>query len=214
MTELRVKGILFDMDGVLVRSEGSVDRAWTAWARRHGFEIGDTIMAAHGRRSIDTVRALRPDLDAEVENAFVENLEITDTEGLAIMPGVHALIESLPIERWTIVTSASRKLAIARLTAGNVPLPPSFVTGDDVLHGKPDPAPYRMGAALLGFATGECLVIEDASSGVASGKAAGCKVLAVAAREHWDLLAAADYRIESLVEVEVRVGCDGLVVQF
>jgi len=48
-----------------------------------------------------------------------------------------------------------------------------------VLRGKPDPEPYRRGAELLGFAPGECIVVEDAPSGVGAGVAAGCRVLGV-----------------------------------
>ena len=205
MTEVSVRGILFDMDGVLVRSEGSIERAWTAWALRNGMPPSTLVNLVHGRRSIDSVRAIRPDLDAEVENAFIENLEVTDNRGLIVSPGVLDLLQALPAGRWTIVTSASKKLATARLAAGGVPMPEKFVTGDDVENGKPDPAAYAKGAEVLGLARGDCLVIEDAPAGVASGKAAGCKVLAVADRAQWPALEAADYRVESLAQVNVEM---------
>jgi len=205
MTEIRVRGVLFDMDGVLVRSEGSIERAWTAWAKRNGMPPAETIQAAHGRRSIDTVRALRPDLDADSENAFIENLEVTDNAGLEVLPGVRELLDALPHAQWTVVTGASRKLAIARLKAGGVPIPERMITGDDVANGKPDPSSYRQGAALLGLAPRDCLVVEDAPAGVASGKAAGCKVLAAAARKEWPMLMDADYRVESLEVISADV---------
>jgi mannitol-1-/sugar-/sorbitol-6-phosphatase len=205
MTEVSVRGILFDMDGVLVRSEGSIERAWTAWALRNGMPPSALVSLVHGRRSIDSVRAIRPDLDPEVENAFIENLEVTDNRGLIVSPGVLDLLQALPAARWTIVTSASKRLAAARLAAGGVPMPEKFVTGDDVENGKPDPAAYARGAEVLGLETSACLVIEDAPAGVASGKAAGCKVLAVADRAQWSALQAADYRVESLAQVKVEI---------
>lgn len=191
------------MDGVLVRSEGSIERAWTAWARRNRMPPAETIHAAHGRKSIDTVRALRPELDADIENAFIENLEVTDSDGLVSLPGVKELLEKLPAACWTVVTGASRRLAVARLTTGHLPVPPRMITGDDVVVGKPDPAAYEKGAALLGFFPQECLAVEDAPAGVASAKAAGCKVLAVADRKDWPSLSAADYLLESLAGIQV-----------
>ena len=177
-------------------------------------EAAETIEAGHGRRSIDTVRELRPDLDAESENAFIEHLEITDNDGLVILPGVKAFLNALPDGRWTVVTSATRKLALSRLAAGGIPLRASLVSGDDVTIGKPDPAAYRAGAAALGLAPQECLVIEDAPSGVASGKAAGCRVLAVAEKVKWASLADADYRVESLADVRVGVRGDEIRLKF
>ena len=53
------------------------------------------------------------------------------------------------------------------------------VTADDVSVGKPDPAPYLMGAKLLGFRPERCLVVEDAPAGVISARAAGCAVIGV-----------------------------------
>jgi beta-phosphoglucomutase-like phosphatase (HAD superfamily) len=54
-----------------------------------------------------------------------------------------------------------------------------MVTVDDIQLGKPDPEPYLKGAAKLSLSPSECVVIEDAPSGVRSGKAAGARVLAV-----------------------------------
>ena len=214
MTEVSVRGVLFDMDGVLVRSEGSIERAWTAWALRNGMPPSELVNLVHGRRSIDSVRALRPDLDAVVENAFIENLEVTDNRGLVVSPGVLDLLNALPVGRWTIVTSASKRLAAARLAAGGVPMPERFVTGDDVQNGKPHPAAYAKGAEVLGLPPHECLVIEDAPAGVASGKAAGCKVMAVADRAQWPALAAADYCVVSLAQVKVEVEVTEIRLRF
>lgn len=202
------------MDGVLVRSDGSIERAWTAWARRNGMSPAETIHAAHGRKSIDTVRALRPELDADAENAFIENLEVTDNDGLVSLPGVADLLKMLPPQQWAVVTSASRRLAVARLTAGCLPVPSRMITGDDVDAGKPDPAPYAKGAALLGFAPHDCLAFEDAAAGVVSAKAAGCNVLAVADRKEWPSLAAADHLIESLSGMRIDLEGDRIRFRF
>ena len=164
--QLRCKGILFDMDGVLIASLGSVERSWTKWANLRGIDPDYAIRAAHGCRSIETVAKLRPDLDPETENRIIEGLEIEDVDGVTVLPGVHELLSSLPRDRWTVVTSATGPLARVRLSATRIPVPDRIVTAESVTQGKPHPEPYRAGAALLGLAPEDCLVFEDSPSGV------------------------------------------------
>ena len=149
--QIRCKGILFDMDGILISSIGSVERSWTRWALLRGVDPARAISIAHGCRSIDSVAILRPDLDAETENGVVEGFEIEDTDGVAVLPGVFGLLASLPRDRWTVVTSATDPLARVRMAAGNIPVPQRIVTAESVSEGKPHPAPYLAGAALLGL---------------------------------------------------------------
>jgi sugar-phosphatase len=82
------------------------------------------------------------------------------------------------VDRWTIVTSCTRKLAEVRIKAAGLPLPKLIVTSNDIVHGKPHPDPYLKGASLLGFPANECVVLEDAPAGIRSGKAAGARVIA------------------------------------
>jgi sugar-phosphatase len=212
--KVTVRGILFDMDGVLVSSIGSVERSWTTWAERHGMDIAEAIKAAHGRRAIETVRFLRPDLDADEELKFLEDLEVEDKEGLEILGGVRALLELLPQKYWTVVTSATSRLARARMEAGGIPVPERIITADMVAHGKPDPEPYVKGAALLGLPPAECLVIEDAASGARAGHAAGCKVLATLFSHSVESLAAADWIVSSLEDVRFTLVNDSIELEF
>lgn len=198
------KGILFDMDGILISSLGSVERSWTKWAELRGVDPAYAISIAHGCRSIETVARLRPDLDAEAENTVVENFEIEDTEGVAILPGVVRLLASLPKDGWTVVTSATEPLARVRLGAGGIPVPERIVTAEKVQEGKPHPAPYLAGAAALGFKPEECVVFEDAASGAQAGHAAGCTVIATTFSHSVESLAAADYLIEDLTGVVAK----------
>jgi sugar-phosphatase len=202
--EIRCKGVLFDMDGILISSLGSVERCWTIWANMRGIDPEYACRVAHGCRSIDTVALLRPDLDAQAENDFIEGMEIQDTEGIILLPGVLDLLKALPPDRWTVVTSATDRLARVRLAAGGVPVPERLITAECVTEGKPHPAPYLAGAALLGFAPEECVVFEDAASGAKSGRAAGCTVVATTFSHSTDSLAAADYLIEDVTGVQVR----------
>ncbi|HEX5235908.1 MAG TPA: HAD-IA family hydrolase [Silvibacterium sp.] len=210
--KVSVRGVLFDMDGVLISSIGSVERSWTKWAERHGVDPELAIRTAHGRRAIETVRMLRPDLDDEEELRDLVRMEVADTVGVEILAGVERILAALPRNRWTVVTSATERLAVTRMRHAGIPLPKSLVTADTVMQGKPDPAPYRMGAKLLGLPPGECLVIEDAASGVAAGHAAGCKVLATLFSHSLESLSAADWIVRSLEDV--RLAATGEWIDF
>ena len=214
VVSVSAQGLLFDMDGVLVSSIGAARRNWRLWAQRFGVPDAANFEVPHGRRAIDIVRLLRPDIDAEAGLKVIEDLEVEDVADLRVLPGVKMLLESLPPERWAIVTSANRRLLLARLTAAGLPVPERIISGEMVERGKPDPEPYRKGAELLGFLPGECVVVEDASSGVGAGKAAGCRVMAVLGTESMEELRGADWVVGSLEGVAVKAGANGLELRF
>jgi len=212
---IRCKGFLFDMDGILISSLGSVERSWTKWALLRGIDPKGAVSIAHGRRAIETIAVLCPDLNAEEELRVIEEIEVNDNEGLTVLPGVLKLLSALPKDRWTVVTSATERLARVRLAAGGIPVPERLVTAETVRLGKPDPAPYLAGAALLGLAAEDCVVFEDSPAGVKSGRAAGCTVVATTFSHSIQALEAAHYLIEGLTEVEVSVlgGDEGLALK-
>ena len=206
---------MFDMDGILISSLGSVERSWTKWAEMRCVDPAYAISIAHGCRSIETVARLRPDLNAAAENKMIEDMEVEDTAGITVLPGVLKLLAALPPNRWTVVTSATGRLARVRLAAAGIPAPERMVTADDVTEGKPDPAPYLAGAALLGFSPGECVVFEDAASGAKAGRAAGCTVVATTFSHSIEALQAAHYLIEDVTGVDVTPlpGDEGLILK-
>jgi sugar-phosphatase len=179
MVEVISTGLLFDLDGVLVDSTPAVARVWRKWAIAHGFDPEETIRQAHGRPSVETVRDLLPSADSEEENRIILRGEIEDTDGVVALPGARELLNSLPEERWALVTSCARPLAEVRLRTAGLPIPSRMITCDDVRNGKPDPEPYRKGAELLGVPASECVVFEDAPAGIRAGKAAGARVIAL-----------------------------------
>jgi len=201
------------MDGILISSIGSVERSWTRWAAERGLDPALARRVAHGRRAIDTLAALCPELDAEAELKVLEDYEIEDNEGLTVLPGVLELLAALPADRWTVVTSATERLALARLAAGGIPAPARLVTANQVTRGKPHPEPFVAGAALLGFASRECVVFEDSSSGAEAGRAAGCTVIATTFSHPAERLEAAHYLVPDLRSVSVRMDGDGLVMK-
>jgi sugar-phosphatase len=214
-TIVEAKGLLFDMDGVLVSSIGSVNRCWKRWAEHYGVVDADKVQIAHGTRAVDIIQLLKPGLDVAEGLKVIEDMEIEDVADLTVLPGAKALLESLPPERWAIVTSATKRLAIARLGVAGLPVPERFITGDMVERGKPDPEPYRRGAELLGFAASECVVVEDAPSGVGAGVAAGCRVLGVLGTHSAEELRAAgvNWVVGSLAGVRAQWVDGGLRVE-
>lgn len=211
---VEAKGLLFDMDGVLISSIGSVVRCWRIWAQRHGVPNAETYMVPHGMRAIEIVKSLRPDMDPMEGLREIEDLEIEDTADLVVLPGAKELLGSLPPERWAIVTSATRRLMLGRLEVAGLPAPERIISADDVERGKPDPEPYRRGAELLGCRPEECIVVEDAPSGVGAGKAAGARVLGVLGTHTLEELHDADWVVRSLEGVSVEISADRLAVEF
>ena len=205
------KAILFDMDGVLIDSAPAVERVWRKWALAHGLAPDAVIEQAHGRRSVETIRAVAPHVDAARENVNVEQMEIEDKKGVTALPGALELLRKLPQERFAIVTSATTPLAVARLGYAGLTAPRHLVTADDVLDGKPSPEPYLRGAALLRVAPADCMVFEDTPAGIASGHAAGMRVIGLGNTYSARDLYAAEAVAASLADLAVSV-CDAEIV--
>lgn len=179
MITIRCRGLLFDLDGVLVDSTPAVARVWAGWAHEHGFDPDEVVKKAHGRPSLTTIRELLPRADHDAEDREVERREIADVDGVVPLPGAMELLQALPLDRWAIVTSCTRPLARVRINAAGLPKPRHLVTSTDVKNGKPDPEPYLKGAQILSVPASECIVFEDAPAGIRAGKAAGARVLAL-----------------------------------
>ncbi|SDD05295.1 HAD-IA family hydrolase [Glycomyces harbinensis] len=190
--------LLFDMDGTLVDSTASVERAWTRFAARHGLEAAAILAVAHGRPTIEVVAQFAPaGVDARAETDRIEAEEIDRTDGISEIPGAAALLGSLDPSRWAVVTSATRALTLRRLAAVGVPLPKVLVAADDVTNGKPHPQPYLMAAKALGYDATDAVAFEDAPAGLVSAAAAGAATVVVggyAGAEARDLPRAADMR--------------------
>jgi len=216
---VEAQGILFDMDGVLISSIASVNRCWRQWTKHYGVAGWETFTIPHGVRAVDIMKMVRPDFtEADLVEGLrrIEDLEIADTADLKVLAGVRELLGSLPAERWTIVTSATRRLLLGRLKAAGLPYPAELIAGDDVVNGKPHPEPYRKGAKMLGFASADCIVVEDAPSGAGSGKAAGSRVLGVLGTHSAEELyaAGAEWVVKSLEGMKVLADDAGLKLEF
>ena len=179
-TSKRFSAFLFDMDGTILSSAVPTDRVWGAWAERHGLDPKQVLPRMHGQRGVDAIRQLNlPDIDPDIEAARITEAEIEDVDGVVAIPGAAEFLAALPPERWAIVTSSTRRLALRRLEAAGLTAPRFMVTGEDVTRGKPDPQCYILGAEKVGVSTTDCLVFEDVEPGVKAGEAAGAHVLVI-----------------------------------
>jgi mannitol-1-/sugar-/sorbitol-6-phosphatase len=215
MIKLKCAALLFDLDGVLINSTPAVARVWHRWAVAHGFDPQEVIVRAHGRPSIATLRDYLPHADHEAENRKIERAEIEDLDGVLALPGTLDLLKSLPEDRWTIVTSGTRPLAEVRIKHAGLPLPKKMITATEIVHGKPDPEPYRKAAAMLGFAASDCVVCEDVPAGIRSGKSAGAKVIAFTTTMQAAPLreAGADYVARNCADIRLLDANDGLALE-
>ncbi|MCK1821343.1 HAD-IA family hydrolase [Streptomyces sp. XM83C] len=179
---IHAQALLFDNDGTLVSSLASVRRCWTRWAVEYGITAeAFARVPLHGRPAAEIIADLLPAALVPEAVARVEQLEVEDVPGggVELLPGTRALLDALPPERWAVVTSATRRLAEARLDAVGI-LPKTLVAADDITRGKPDPEPYLLAARRLGADPARCVVFEDAPAGLAAGRAAGMTTVALA----------------------------------
>ncbi|EAQ92577.1 hypothetical protein CHGG_00812 [Chaetomium globosum CBS 148.51] len=206
-------GLLFDMDGTIIDSTDAVVKHWETRTGNASRQASTQTTDKSSRTDVRETEGRLPKLYGD------DAVEI---------PGARPLLEGLISQSapWTIVTSGSLPLVTGGLNVVQLPSPPHVVTAESVANGKPDPACYQLGRERLGLSSGEgaqVLVLEDSPAGIRSGKAAGCKVLAVvtshtaeqvlAAEPDWvvrDLASLRLVRVEGgRVTLEIR---DALVV--
>ena len=214
MQSFLCSAMLFDLDGVLVDSTRSVTRQWRRWAEENGIDPDKVVQVAHGVRTIEVVRLLAPHLAAQEEVVRLEAREASDQDGVTVMCGAAELLQSIPDHRWCVVTSGTRRLALARLQLGNLPIPRVLVTADEVQKGKPDPEPYLKAAAMLAVEPSRCVVVEDAPAGIRAAHAGGMKVIALPSTFPRSDLAEADAIVDTLRQIEIgnHDGRSGLAV--
>ncbi|WP_236654755.1 HAD-IA family hydrolase [Streptacidiphilus anmyonensis] len=205
---LTVDAVLFDNDGTLIDSVSSVRRSWARWAEEAGLaperldEVGYL-----GRRVHEVIGELLPEAQVAAAAARVQQLELADAPNSRLLPGAEELLSALPRDRWAVVTATTRTLALRRFSTLGLTVP-MLVGAEDVRRGHPDPEAFLTAADRLGVEPARCLVVEDAPAGLAAGRAAGMRTLALAtSHEPADL--EADVMITDLSQVRPLVERDG-----
>ncbi|MFB7517727.1 HAD-IA family hydrolase [Streptomyces sp. NPDC056144] len=202
-----MKYVLFDVDGTLMDAVENQRRMWHTWAERYGLDGAEVCAVALRTRPVETFATVAPGADPAECLALLHELEDEDvrTGTYEAFAGAAELLGALPADRWALVTSNYAHRVRGRFERTGLPLPGLLVDAASVTEGKPSPVPYLLAAERLGASPAECLVIEDAPSGVRSGLAAGMTVWTVNGPEageghrHFATLAEAAPEILALV---------------
>ncbi|MFF4038169.1 HAD family hydrolase [Streptomyces sp. NPDC001816] len=177
----RTKYVLFDVDGTLIDAVSNQRRVWGTWAERYGLDADEAYQVALRTRPLETFAQVAADQDAHECLATLHELEDEDVRSgvYTAFDGAAELLHGLPPASWALVTSNYEHRVRGRFERTGLPLPDVIVDAAAVAEGKPSPVPYLQAAAQLCAEPGDCLVIEDAPSGVRSGLRAGMTVWGV-----------------------------------
>ncbi len=186
-----IKGVFFDMDGVLYDSMGAHADAWSQAFRFFGFDFSpEMVYRNEGRTAQSTINLVfqqeknRDATEQEIEEIYSKKTEIiADFPAAVAFDGVLSLMKKLSersVSIWVVTGSSQDKFLNALLEdfAGYVDKT-RVITGQDVQHGKPHPEPYLMALKRSGHASHEVVVIENAPLGIQSAKGAGIFTIAV-----------------------------------
>jgi HAD superfamily hydrolase (TIGR01509 family) len=219
-----LRGVIFDMDGVIVDSHPVHRKAWRMFFQTLGREVPESELdfILDGRKRSDILRHFLghcPDEELEEfgrsKDYIFRQMELDVTP----IPGVVHIVRQLHRGgvSLALATSAGRSRARSTLIElGLLDCFPVIVTGEDVLLGKPDAAIYRLACNRLGIEPWDLLAVEDAISGIRAAVGAGLRCLGVASHESPENLAAAgaihvvrDFESVSLHDLEcILLGCD------
>lgn len=184
-----IKTVIFDMDGVLIDTETICARAWRESAKLNGIhDIEATIVNCIGLNETDT--------KAYFMNKYGESMpyrqfkedstrifyEIVGHEGVAVKTGVYELMGFLKEQGFRISLASSSREYSVRLHMGRTKLIDYFeilMTGDKVIHSKPDPEIYLKVCEEMGVAPERTIAIEDSFNGIRSAYQAGMNVIMV-----------------------------------
>ncbi len=183
-----MKGLIFDMDGVLIDSGEAHFHAWHSLGEEIGFahtrDFFNSTFGMHNHQIMP--RWLGPDLDPAESRRLAERKEVLFREvvsqHLIALPGAREFVTAAREAGYLCAVGSSgprRNVETALDLLGLRPLFHHLATGDDVTEGKPHPDVFLKAAAGLGLPPARAVVIEDAPQGVEAGLAAGCAVVAL-----------------------------------
>jgi beta-phosphoglucomutase len=176
------KAGIFDLDGTLVSSVGLHEKAWQKLFNSYGITLSDTeLKEQSGKKNIlfiETIleRRSRQELDPQTLSDEKDEMVVTvlTKEPSVVYEGAQELLEKLKAEGKCVIlaTSATRKTAVL-LGKELMHYFDAAIFAEDVEHGKPNPEMFLKAAEKLGLVSHECIVFEDAKSGVEAAKAGG-----------------------------------------
>jgi beta-phosphoglucomutase family hydrolase len=186
----KIQAIIFDMDGLMIETEHIHSQAFEHVLRKHGIEPefnNDGIVHTPGRKGKDNWKILKDKykLEDEVDTLLTESRTVFQKillQNLSPKEGLHSLIKKLQENNFKLAIGSSASLDRINLILEKLGLEKAFdaiVSGYDVKNGKPHPDIYLEAAKKLNTNPDNCLVLEDAESGILAAHAAGMKIIAV-----------------------------------
>ena len=166
--------LLLDMDGTLVHSTGEVEAVWRLWCPAPWAGSGARAGHVPRVRSREVIRALAPGWTWRLRWPCSTSWRSATAGRQSRSPGPAPLLGRLPADRWSLVISASHRVARHRLGSAGLPLPRLLVGAEDVVRGKPDPEPICWPrAGSLAPPTAWCSRMHQRVSPAPCGPAAG-----------------------------------------
>ncbi len=185
----RIRGVLFDMDGLVLDTEKLYCRFWVEAGRFYGFPMtldqALKMRAANAQLSEQNLHSFFGPA-ADYRKCRAKRIELMDAfieeNGVETKPGIVELLDALDQHGISAaITSSAPKDRIKQHLA-SVNLLHRFAaicSGHDVPNGKPAPDIYLHGAASLGLRPEECLALEDSPTGILAAYRAGCVTVMV-----------------------------------
>lgn len=185
-----IKGVVFDMDGLMFDSERIVKHSWNVAGGKLGYgNLGDenifhTLGFDRERRKQYFLEKYGADFPFETFAAHYRRAfsDYVEEQGLPVKKGLHRLLETLNSRgiKMAVATSSGRSYALDNIRGEGIShYFTGIVSGDMVTRGKPDPEIYEKACALLELPPSCCLALEDAAHGILSAHRAGMKTLFV-----------------------------------
>ena len=178
---IQASAILFDLDGTLVESTGSISEILSQWAVSIGQSAQNVVNFSHGKRTIDIVQAFVDADQVDVHYQALTEKFIQSADQAIAVEGAGDFLKYLDQKSvpWAVVSSSEKILIQARLKAAGLPEPKLFVSAEDVEQGKPSPEGYLLAAEKLSVNIQECIVFEDAEAGILAAQRAKAQIVVV-----------------------------------
>lgn len=212
----QVKGVIFDMDGVVVHNYAYHFMAWMAFAEKYQFPLNKEIYRDefNGKTNADLFRKIFGEVSQEQMDQYADEKESMYQKLYAPYMVAHkGLIDFLDLlkqKKIKIALGTSAPTSNVDFTLDTLKLRKYFdaiVDGPQVTKGKPEPEVYLRCSALLDLPPHNCVVFEDSLAGLESGKRAGCKIIGVAtSHEAWELKSQTDLIIHDFTEAKRILG--------
>mgnify|MGYP006304648137 FL=1 len=199
---MTIKGVIFDLDGVLVSTDEYHYQGWKRLAEEEGIPF--TREDNHRQRGVSRMESLEILLEkADKSYTDEEKLEMATrknsyyVESLQqlqpgdVLPGSREMLDGLRTRGIKLaVGSSSRNTPLIMARADLVRYFDAVADGNDISNSKPDPEVFLLAAERLGLAPAECVVVEDAEAGIEAGRRGGMRVYAIGPKErHPDVAA-------------------------